>query len=94
MKVMGKKQDPVHLQLVKALKERIEKNGRILETIIETILLCGRQNIALSGHRVDSKYDDDPDINTGNFKALLQYRVNGGDTEFKEHIKNAPLNCT
>lgn len=45
----------------------------ILEAISETIILFGRQNIAVTGKRDNVKYDQVSEINTGNFKAPLQY---------------------
>ena len=92
LKVMENKQAPVHLQVVAALQERAAKNSKILETIVETVLLCGRQNIPLRGHRDDAKHSEDTNINTGNFKALLQYRVNGGDTSWAPH-RERPQKC-
>lgn len=42
----------------------VERNSQILKIIIETIILCGNQNMALRGHEEDM----------GNFIALLKYR--------------------
>ena len=94
LKFMENKQAPVHLQVAAALQEWAAKNSKILETIIETVLLCGRQNIPLRGHRDDAKHSEDANIKTGNFKALLQYRVNGWETYLGHHIENDPKNTT
>lgn len=94
VQVMTNKQAPINVQMDFATKERVEKNTKIMETIVETVLLCGRQNIALRGHRDDAKYSNDPDTNTGNFQALLQYRINAGDSELQHHIQNGPKNAT
>lgn len=91
---MENKQVPVPHLIDAALEERKQKNMRILETIVDTVLFCGRQNIALRGHRDDSSHSLDPSFNTGNFKALLQYRVNGGDRELGYHLENASKNAT
>uniref|UniRef100_H3ATM6 DUF4371 domain-containing protein n=1 Tax=Latimeria chalumnae TaxID=7897 RepID=H3ATM6_LATCH len=70
------------------------KNLKVLETITETIILCGRQNLPMQGHR-DDKYTKDSSLNTGNFQALLEYRASrGGDDILREHLKNAPRNVT
>ena len=53
------------------LQERKMRNLAVLETIVKTVLLCGQQNLALRGHRDDSQYTNDKNINTGNFSALL-----------------------
>ena len=68
---MENKQPSVNMHLVTVLRDRTEKNVLILQAIIETIIFCGRQNIALKGNRDDAKYDQVSEINTGNFKALL-----------------------
>ena len=47
----------VNMQLATVIKDRTEKYVRILEAIIETIILCGHQNIALRGNRDEVKYD-------------------------------------
>ncbi len=75
------------------LQERKQQNMAVLETIVETILLCGRQNMAFRGHRDDEKHDD-MSGNCGNFRALLNYRVNGGDEALKAHCERAPKNAT
>ena len=56
----------VNMQLATVIKDRTEKYVRILEAIIETIILCAHQNIALRGNRDEVKYDQESEINTGN----------------------------
>ena len=55
-------------------KENIARNRKILESIIDTIILCGRQCLSLRGHRDDSTALDDVDHNPGNFVELLMFR--------------------
>ena len=57
----------------------------VLENIIKTVLLCARQNIPMRGHRDDSTHELDPSLNTGNFKAMLSYRADGGDDQLQTH---------
>ena len=52
----------------------INANRQKLASIIKTIIFCGRQNIALRGHRESST-----DQNPGNFKSLLEFRVHSRD---------------
>lgn len=92
--VMENTSKSVNVALNSGLEQRKHKNGNILKTIVETVILCGRQNLAFRGHRDDSKYTNDRSINSGNFKALLQYRANGGDTDLAEHLLNAHKNAT
>lgn len=65
LKVMENNQLFVNMQLATVIKDRTEKYVRILEAIIETIILCGHQNIALRGNRDEVKYDQESEINTG-----------------------------
>ena len=63
---------------------------------METVLLCGRQNIALRGHR-DSLTDSDSATSTGknlgNFWALLQFRVAAGNKALENHLAHAAHNA-
>ena len=94
MQVFENKTKPVDALLDQGLQDRMEKNADVLKSIVETVMLCGHQNFALRGHRDDSKHEEDPTINTGNFKALLKYRANGGDAVLQQHLANAPRNAT
>ena len=46
--------------------------------------------MALRGHRDDAKHIADTSINSGNFQALLNFRVDSGDTVLREHFESAP----
>ena len=51
------------------------------------IIFCGRQGIPLRGHCDDhTSVDSDPLANHGNFMALLQFRIEAGDTVLSEHL--------
>ena len=66
-----------------------------LVPIVKTILLCGRQTFALRGHDDSTKtIEAQPTSNPGNFKALLQFRVNAGNKDLELHMKTAPKNST
>ena len=91
---MENTQEDVIVALNTGLQERKIRNLAVLETIVKIVLLCGQQNLALRGHRDDSQYTNDKNINTGNFSALLRYRADGGDELLQEHFKNAPSNAT
>ena len=65
-----------------------------MQSIVETIILCGRQNIALRGHRDSSlEVEKDPSAPHGNFWALLEFRVSSGDVSLQDHLANAPGNA-
>lgn len=61
---------------------------------MKTVELCGRQNIALRGHR-DSALDRERDVmgieNHGNFVALLNFRI---DAVLRDHLSTAARNAT
>ena len=56
LKVMTGQQQSICVQLNDATKKLVAKNRKKLQSIIETIILCGRQNIPLRGHH-DSGLD-------------------------------------
>jgi len=76
-----------------AHKKQVEENRAFLVLIIDTILTCARQNIAFRGHRGEvgsvSACGVEPLINDGNFRALLRYRIRGGDTVLQKHAGTA-----
>ena len=96
LKVQTGKQQNVHEQASRGLGDRIASNRKKLFSIMETVLLCGRQNIALRGHR-DSLTDSDSATSTGknlgNFWALLQFRVAAGDKALENHLAHAAHNA-
>ena len=49
-RVVSSKQLPVILQIDNEARRQIEENRKSLVPIIETVLLCGRQGLALRGH--------------------------------------------
>ena len=65
--------------------------------MVDTVIVCGRQELAFRGHRDDGPLDlseERSESQTGkesNFKALLRYRAIG-DEQLRESITNAPKN--
>lgn len=51
-------------------RRRSEENKQVLSSIVEVVLLCGRQGLPLRGHRDDSTAD--ALTNRGNFLAILE----------------------
>ncbi|KAL5460220.1 hypothetical protein EMCRGX_G033649 [Ephydatia muelleri] len=74
-------QTPVNLMLNTIDKENIARNRNILESIVDTIILCGQQCLPLCGHHDDSTAFDDVDHNPGNCMELLKFRGRCGDDE-------------
>ena len=95
MKVMQGQREPVHHQINAALADRVAANRQRLVPIVKTVLLCGRQNFALrSPHDSAKQTKADPGINHGNFRALLEFRIDAGDSHLKDHLSTAPANAT
>ncbi|XP_060882117.1 52 kDa repressor of the inhibitor of the protein kinase-like [Metopolophium dirhodum] len=95
--VMNGKIQNIETTLDTAMTRKVEQNRQKLIPIIETILFCGLQNISLRGHRDDgsiNSVDDNIKNQKGNFKALLEFRINAGDQILKEHFKSATKNTT
>ena len=69
LKVVTGKQKDIECLLFSQYNSTVEKNRKILLSIVETIILCGKQNIALRG------YDEE----SGNFQALLQFHAKNNE---------------
>lgn len=77
-------------------KSQAEINRKRLEPIIKTVILCGRQNIPLRGHRDYGEFslEENPSTNEGNFRALLRSRIDAGDENLIQHFKHSAKNAT
>ena len=88
---------PINKLLDSTYKAEVKKNREALLPIVDTVKLCGRQNLSLRGHRDNVK--DQPKVGTsginnpGNFIELLNFRVRGGDDILKNHLLNSALNA-
>ena len=88
--VMENKLLSIDQQLSSIHAEIVSQNRKKMKCMAETVIFCGRQGIALRGHRDDWKHvKDSPDENPGNFLALLQFRVQSGDIVLAEHLQSA-----
>ena len=78
-------------------QKEIERNRVALDLVIDTLLACARQNIPVRGHRDDGPVNstgEEPMYNDGKFRALLRLRVQGGDTDLKEHLVSCKHNAS
>ena len=64
------------------IDQQIKRNREILKSLFTTIIFCRRNNIPLRGPR-----DNDPQNASlsGNFQALLEFRIDSGDQTL-QHI--------
>ena len=91
---MEGKEKPINEACNNAMRVRIAENRNKLKPIMKTVVLCGKQNIPIRAHRDDSQYQADQTINPCNFQALLDYRIDGGDSTLNKHFETAPKNAT
>lgn len=77
LKVTGGEIPSVDVVLNSQLKQQIEENRKRIIPIIDTIILCGRQGLAIRGDMDHGKMQslDESHNNDGNFRALLRYRA-------------------
>ena len=96
LRVMKGQQPSIAQRLNKSVTDTVATNRQILKSIIETLILCGRQNIPLRGHRdnlTDIERDSEHVIGHGNFWALLQFRVGSGDDVLAKHLDKEARNA-
>jgi hypothetical protein len=72
----------------------VRKNREIVCSVVKCVVLCGKQNLPLRGHRDDYQHIEDNNINSGNFQALINLCVDSGDENLKNDLENGPRNAT
>ena len=83
--------DSIGNRMQRITKSNIAQNRYIRRCRADAILFCGKQSIALRGHRDDSTADSE--VNKGNFLAFLDYRVRSGNAALAKHLKEASKNA-
>lgn len=76
---------------------QVKENRDRLKPIVETILFLGRQNIAFRGHRDDGRLsisETESVINEGNFRELLKFKIQAGDSKLENHLKTSSSKAT
>ena len=76
--------------LAEAGSKNFQFNSKILPTIVEAVIFCARQRIALQGSHQDKvDYSSEPTQNQGNFVAVLRLLDSTLDGHFKHGARNA-----
>ncbi|XP_025413657.1 uncharacterized protein LOC112685848 [Sipha flava] len=89
IKVMENKKSNIANEIDTSQKKQVIENRAILHPIIQTIILCGKQNIALRGNNDSGKiYNESIETNDGNFRSLLRFK-SLADSVLDKHLKNA-----
>lgn len=79
----------VYQSLQEQASTLVQSNRLKLKSILKTIIFCGKQMISLRGHREQAGAN----VNPGNFCALLDFRIDAGDTVLAEHFRTAAQNA-
>ena len=82
IRVMKSQQKSKADQMSEAVALQVESNKKKLQSKVKTILFCEEPK--------PFSFKKNP----GNFKALLQFRVNSGDDLLIDHLVNTPKNVT
>ncbi|VDI63109.1 Hypothetical predicted protein, partial [Mytilus galloprovincialis] len=73
----------------------IAKNRQILKSLIKCLEFCGRRGLALRGHRDDDQIQDKAqNYNLGNYKELVKFRAEAGDSVLDDHLKQCAKNAS
>jgi len=89
IKVMENKKNTIANEIDTSRKKQVIENRSILRPIIETLIVCGKQNIALRGNNDSGKiYNESIETNDGNFRSLLRFK-SLTDPILDKHLKNA-----
>lgn len=84
-KVMKGQRENIGIQLHHQRNVDIDKNRQKLDSVIKTIIFCGRQGLPLRGHRdAGNIFVEETGKNEGNFRALLRFRAESGDENLKD----------
>ena len=90
-------QQSIECVMSRPLANKVAENRQKLGSIVKTIVLCGRHNVPLRGHHDSATHlerDIEGTCNHSNFLALLDFRVEAGDTVLGEHLSKADRNAT
>lgn len=87
--VIQNPKESVRFKLSEANELIYKKNEHILKSIIKVVLLCGKQNIALRGHRDDSTSTSG---RKGNFHAILSL-LSDNDDVLRQHLLEGRKNA-
>ena len=94
---LGQYENPshtIHTLLDSEAKRMMESNQKVIESLLKIVMLCGKQGLALCGHRDDSIdwEDKEPSSNDGNFIQLVRFRAET-DPILASHLSKSPRNA-
>ena len=68
---------------IKRHDEEVRKNRKVLSILIDSVLFCGQQEIALRGHN-----ETESSLNPGGFRSLLRY-ASKLDVDLESHLEKS-----
>jgi hypothetical protein len=80
----------------KGRSEQAAANRSKLAGIVKCVLFCGRQGIALRGHKDSGALltTEEQKSNEGNVRALIRFRIEAGDLNLEQHLRSAAANAS
>ena len=71
----------------------MEANQKVIESLLRIVTLCGKQGLALCGHRDDRiDWQSEERLNEGNFIQLVRFRAEI-DATLSTYLSKAPKKC-
>lgn len=75
--------------LEKESRQIMETNQKVIESLLKVVMLCGKQGLALHGHRDDTiNWEEEGSLNEGNFVQLVRFRAET-DPILANHLANS-----
>ena len=75
------------------VRQTMETNQKVIESLLHVVILCGKQGLALRGHRDDRiDWQFDGKLNDGYFIQLVRFRAET-DTILSGYLLKAPKNA-
>ena len=93
---MSGRRESVAVQFSKEFGGTILKIRQMLRSIVDTIILCCCQNIALRGHHDSATDLENRGVQSNHsiFWALLNFRIAAGDPHLRDHLQRADRNAS
>ena len=92
LKQVSGKKDPIEHQLSKSTVKQVDKNRKVLLSIIDAIKTIDKMGVPLRGRRDDSRHQ--PDVGeasnhpgVGNFIEIINFVVREGNQTLGHHLK-------
>ena len=83
----------IDVVMSRQVSQIMERNEKVLESLLKITIFCGKQGLALRGHRDDKIDWQASEVgNQGNFAQLVRFRADT-DKVLAEYLQGAPKNA-